>query len=252
MLQSGATLYVSNSPINDNFELSGESNSLKYFFYIGVPIIVCLIIAILIFLVIKIVKKKLKKAKEIPSTTQKEPIKKQNEINSNPPNNNFIETEDQSSNFHYPINNPPLMPLSLNIPNNPYTNQKQSNNQLPMVYMMPVPLSPIDNIENNTGSRRTVDHKEISKNIKNSPIDNLNHASRMNRKSGFNNSQPVYVVQMPQVDVQENHYNAPQEDLPGNNLKIESLSKIPGEEEVPVFEIDLANVNKYGDQQKFS
>ena len=102
------------------------------------------------------------------------------------------------------------------------------------MYMMPAPMDP--QIAN-TSSSRTVDGKN-----KNLPNQTQLHA--------FAGSQPMYMMTYPEVHAEQNHYsvNEPQ----GNNLKIDSIANLPDGDEVPVFEVDLKNVDKYKAEQKFN
>ena len=75
--------------------------------------------------------------------------------------------------------------------------------------------------------------------------------SNASQFSGTQGSDITYTVPFPPINVEQNHYDINENQPEGNNLKINSIGNLPDENQVPVFEVDLGNVDKYGAQQKF-
>lgn len=229
ILESGANIYVSKYPIDDNFQPESGWTGLEYFLYIGIPIMCGLFLIFIIVCSVLIItkKKKEKKEKETENADETKPT----ESNSN------LNTKTKENPNHYPLQNQPITnPMQAGAFPVPYNGQPNQNGQMPFVYMMPVPMNQPNG--NNSEAQR------LSGNTKN--------PSNASQFTGFGGSQPVYMMPYPPANVKPNHYELPVNEPQGNKLKINSIGNLPDEDEVPVFEVNLENVDKYGGQQKFN
>ena len=230
LLQSGANLYVSEYQMGDDYEVYTETTSLEYFFYIGLPIICILLAVVVCILVVCIFKKR--KSKH----TKQKKVKKDKNPNSAEPSQNKIEqAKNPNTQIQSPVFNPQQNP-TLNLSNANMQTPKISNPQMQMVYVMQVPI----NVQNGSNySNQTFDSSKPRQ-------------SKASRFSGNNGSETLYPMPFPPINVEQNHYNLPENAPEGNDLKINSVGNLPDEDEVPVFEVNLEDVDKYGAQQKFS
>ena len=218
-------LYYSDDKVTDNY-IEDSISDLYLFYYIGIPLISLFVIAIIITIIVICFKKKKKSDEKGGSSKKLNTVSKGSENNITNPNDNG------GSNLTPMIHPSQIVYGMPNDKNMPY----------PIMYMVPPPIN-----QNGNNPNQLMPGSMFSGSGSFQPI-NMTCGSldpNSNISGGGISGMPLN----PNSQYKQSHefVGAPVE----NNLKMFSVEELPGEDNVPMFEVNVNNVDKYTPGQKY-